>query len=115
MKPVKPNSPLRTAGAWVLLILFCAGVLWELQYISANQKDFYRAWFAFWGETPKRAERGEKYVIVDSRPEDRTRASDNNVSIGSSVTSPAEHAFQGPTSDEQLEEARKKAAPAASP
>lgn len=102
MEPPNPPTTFQRWRPWLLLLLGIAFMIFELQYVSANSKRFMTAWYDFWGETPKR-EGSEKLMIIEERPQDRTRASDN-VSIESRVTAPAEHAFQGPSSAEVADE-----------
>lgn len=109
MEPVQPVTGWRAWRPWIILAIVVVGIVYELKFVSANSDRFQDAWYAFWGESVPRDNR-EKFVIIDSRPQDRTRASDN-VSIGSTVTSPVEHAWQGPTAEEKAAEAAKNTTP----
>ncbi|MFM7199376.1 MAG: hypothetical protein ACKO6N_01180 [Myxococcota bacterium] len=102
MQPQETRSTWQRWRPWLLLLLGVVVMIFELQYVSANSKRFITAWYEFWGESPRRV-LSEDLVIIEERPQDRTRASDD-VSIESRVTAPAEHAFQGPSSAEVADE-----------
>lgn len=85
---------------WAILAGLSILIVLEVVVVAQNSDFFQVEWLEDLDILRKHTKKRNDYQIIEERAADRARQSDN-ASIDSRVTSPADHAFQGPVPDEK--------------